>query len=137
MPNHIHFLPFENLDQISRGKGIINHLIASRKVGAKALHSGITALPPRVPVPRHSHNTEEQVTVLRGRVAIWLDGEERICEEMDSTFISPGVEHEFVNVGEGTAYVMVIYGSVDVTRTFTSTGETVAIGSDGDQFLNR
>jgi hypothetical protein len=45
------------------------------------------------------------------------------------------VEHEIVNVGEETAYVLVVYGSPDVDRTFAATGETVAIGSDGDRFV--
>lgn len=52
----------------------------------------------------------------------------------DSTYISAGVEHELVNVGEDTALVLVVYGSPDVDRTFAATGETVAIGSDGDRF---
>jgi quercetin dioxygenase-like cupin family protein len=109
--------------------------IASKKVGARAMHTGISKLPIGVTAPRHSHNAEEQVTVLEGSVKIVLDGSERVCGRFDSTFISAGVEHEIVNVGDVTAYVLVVYGSPDVDRTFAATGETVAIGSDADRFV--
>jgi nucleoside-diphosphate-sugar epimerase/quercetin dioxygenase-like cupin family protein len=134
MSQHVHFLPFASLPEVPRGKGIVNYLIASKKVGALAMHTGISKLPVGIPVPRHSHSSEEQVTVLEGRVRIRLGGQEQICERFDSTFISPGVEHELVNVGDDTAYVLVVYGSPDVNRTFAATGETVGIGSEGDTF---
>jgi quercetin dioxygenase-like cupin family protein len=135
MDKHLHFLPFASLPEVPRGKGIVNHLIASKKLGAHVIHTGISKLPVGVPVPRHSHNAEEQVTVLEGTVKIRLDDREQVCQRFDSTFISAGVEHELVNVGTDTAYVLVVYGSADVNRTFAATGETVGIGSDGDRFI--
>jgi len=134
MDTFAHFLPFQALQKISRGNGIVNHLIASRKLGARAIHTGISELPVGVAAPRHSHNAEEQVTVLEGRVQITLNGQTQICGRFDSTFIAAGVEHELVNVGDETAFVLVVYGSPDVNRTFAATGETVVIGSDADQF---
>jgi quercetin dioxygenase-like cupin family protein len=134
MDTYAHFLPFHALQKISRGNGIVNHLIASRKVGARTFHTGISELPAGVPAPRHSHNAEEQVTVLEGTVKIKLGDREQICGRFDSTFIAAGVEHELVNVGKGTAFVLVVYGSPDVNRTFAATGQTVAIGSESDQF---
>jgi quercetin dioxygenase-like cupin family protein len=134
MTQHVNFLPFASLPAISRGNGIVNYLIATRKVGAHAMHTGISELPVGVAAPRHSHNSEEQVTVLEGRVKITLGDKELICERFDSTFISPGVEHELIAIGDSTAYVLVVYGSPDVTRTFAATGETVGIGSEGDRF---
>jgi quercetin dioxygenase-like cupin family protein len=135
MKKQLHFLPFDSLPAIPRGNGIVNYLIASKKVGARAIHTGISELPVGVTAPRHSHNAEEQVTVLEGTVKITLDDREQVCRRFDSTFISAGVEHEIVNVGEEMAYVLVVYGSPDVDRTFAATGETVAIGSDGDRFV--
>jgi quercetin dioxygenase-like cupin family protein len=99
------------------------------------MHTGISKLPVGVTAPRHSHNAEEQVTVLEGTVKIMLGDHEQICRRLDSTFISAGVEHKLVNVGDDTAYVLVVYGSPDVNRTFAATGKTVAIGSDGDRFV--
>lgn len=135
MGKQVHFLPFDTLPGVPRGNGIVNYLIATRKVGARAMHTGISMLPVNVTAPRHSHNAEEQVTVLEGKVKISLDGREQVCGRFDSTFISAGVEHEIVNVGDQTAYVLVVYGSPDVNRTFAATGETVAIGSEGDRFV--
>lgn len=135
MSKQIHFLPFGSLPAIPRGNGIVNYLIATRKVGARAIHTGISLLPVGATAPRHSHNAEEQVTVLEGTVKITLGDREQVCHRFDSTFISAGVEHEIVNAGEETAYVLVVYGSPDVDRTFAATGETVAIGSDGDRFV--
>jgi len=134
MGKQVHFLPFASLPEVARGNGIVNYLIATKKVGARAVHTGISKLPVGVAAPRHSHNAEEQVTVLEGTVKIKLDDREQVCGRFDSTFISAGVEHEIVNVGDDTAYVLVVYGSPDVDRTFAATGETVAIGSDGDRF---
>lgn len=134
MDNFAHFLPFTALQKISRGNGIVNHLIASRKLGARAIHTGISELPVGIAAPRHSHNAEEQVTVLEGKVQITLGDRTLVCGRFDSTFIAAGVEHELVNVGDETAFVLVVYGSPDVNRTFAATGETVAIGSDADQF---
>ena len=89
----MHFLPFSSLPEVPRGKGIVNYLIASKKVGARAIHTGISKLPVGVPVPRHSHNSEEQVTVLEGTEKILLDDHEEVCRRFDSTFISADVEH--------------------------------------------
>jgi quercetin dioxygenase-like cupin family protein len=136
MDTFAHFLPFDSLEKISRGNGIVNHLIASRKLGARAIHTGISELPVGVPAPRHAHNAEEQVTVLEGKVKITLGDREQICGRYDSTFIAAGVEHELVNVGDQTAFVFVVYGSPDVTRTFADNGQTVVIGSDGDRFTS-
>jgi quercetin dioxygenase-like cupin family protein len=134
MSKQVHFLPFDSLPAVPRGNGIVNYLIATKKVGARAIHTGISELPVGVTAPRHSHNAEEQVTVLEGTVKIALDGQEKVCGRFDSTFISAGVEHEIVNVGDDTAYVLVVYGSPDVNRTFAATGQTVSIGSEGDRF---
>lgn len=134
MSTQQHFLPFAALPAFARGNGIVNYVIASKHLGARAIHTGISELPVGIPAPRHSHNAEEQVTVLEGTVKITLGDREQICGRFDSTFIAAGVEHELVNVGEGTAFVLVVYGTPDVTRTFAATGETVAIGSDDDQF---
>ncbi len=136
MSDHAYFLPFDTLPKVSRGNGIVNYPIAGRKQGARAMHTGITMLPVGVPAPPHVHNAEEQVTVLEGRVKIRLGEREQVCDRLDSTFIAAGVEYELVNVGDAPAWVLVVYGTPDVTRTFVATGETVAIGSDADRFTN-
>ena len=134
----IEHLIFSDLPKISRGLGIVNHLIASKKIGAGNIHSGITFLPRKTSVPSHSHNTEEQVTILKGTLKIILNGDQEvICKRYDSTFISSNVQHELINETEEEVHALIIYGSVNVTRTFTDTGETVEVGSSKDIFSGR
>jgi len=138
MQNIIRHLPFSEVQKVERGRGIINYLIASKKIGACSIHSGITFIPPKTSVPEHTHNTEEQVTILKGSMKIILNGnKEVICNSYDSTFISPNVRHELINDTDEEVHALIIYGSADVTRTFTETGETVEIGSENDTFSNK
>jgi len=138
MKTFINHLPFPEVPRISRGLGIVNHLIACKKIGARNIHSGITFIPPKTSVPDHSHNTEEQVTIIKGALKIILNGDQEvICNTYDSTFISSNVKHELINDTDEEVHALIIYGSVDVTRTFTETGETVKIGSDKDNFTGK
>ena len=83
MNKKINHLKFNELPVYERGRGIKNHLIASKQIGANSLHSGITFMPPMTSVPAHSHNAEEQVTVLEGTLRIVLNGgsKELICNK--------------------------------------------------------
>ena len=138
MKTVIEHLLFAELPKISRGLGIVNHLIASKKIGAGNIHSGITFMPPKTSVPSHSHNTEEQVTILKGTLKIILNGDQDvICKSYDSTFISSNVQHELINETEEEVHALIIYGSADVTRTFTENGETVEVGSSDDIFSGK
>jgi len=138
MKNIVEHLPYSEIKKVSRGRGIINHPIASKTIGARNFHSGITFVPPNTSVPEHFHNTEEQVTVLKGTMKIILNGnQEVICNSYDSTFISSNVRHELINNTDDEVHALIIYGSADVTRTFTETGETVEIGSENDTFTDK
>lgn len=134
MASQIHHLPFATLPAVKRNDEIVNFVIAGPKLQTRNIKSGITRMRAGSVVPRHSHNCEEQVTVLEGRVRFVLGDKVVECGRYDSTYISAGVEHEFTNVGSGDALVMVIYGASHVTRTFTDTGETVELGSERDTF---
>jgi quercetin dioxygenase-like cupin family protein len=134
MAAQIHHLPFAGLPGIKRSDEIVNFVIAGPKQGTRNIKSGITRMKPGSSVPRHSHNCEEQVTVLEGRLRLVLGEKVVECGRYDSTYISAGVQHEFSNIGDGEALVMVIYGTSHPTRTFTDTGETVEVGSERDTF---
>jgi len=134
MAAQIHHLPFASLPAVKRNDEIVNFVIAGPKQQTRNIKSGITRMRQGSVVPRHSHNCEEQVTVLEGRVKFVLGDKVVECGRYDSTYISAGVQHEFSNVGEGDALVMVIYGASHVTRTFSDTGETVDLGSERDTF---
>ena len=92
-------------------------------------------MPAHTVVPAHTHNAEEQVTILKGSLKIVLDGDKEVhCGVYDSTFISSGVRHELINEKDEEVHALITYGSSNVTRTFSDTGETVEIGSDKDRF---
>ena len=138
MKKVIHHLPFSMIPKISRGNGIVNHLIASKNIGASNIHSGITVIPPKTSVPAHSHNTEEQVTILKGTLKIILNGKKEInCNKYDSTFCPSNTQHELINETDEEVHAIIIYGSVDVNRTFSKTGLTVLIGSKEDNFTDK
>ena len=138
MKKIVHHLPFSKIPKISRGNGIVNHLIASKNIGASKIHSGITVIPPQTSVPAHSHNTEEQVTILKGTLKIILNGEKEVnCNRYDSTFITSNIQHELINETDEEVHAIIIYGSVDVNRTFSKTGLTVLIGSKEDNFTDK
>ncbi len=134
MQTQIHHLPFNELPAIKRSDGIVNYVIAGPKQGTRNVKAGITRMKAGTSVPRHSHNAEEVVTVLEGRLRLTLGDRVVECGQYDSTYISAGVQHEFCNIGVGEALVMVVYGASHVTRTFSSTGETVDVGSERDTF---
>ena len=130
----IHHLLFDKLKGIQRGQGIVNFPIVHSKLGALNIKSGITHVPVGAVVSGHYHDSEEQVTVLEGRLRLTLGGKVVECGPYDSTFITAGVPHEFTAIGDKPAVCMVIYGGSNTKRTFTSTGETVEIGSERDRF---
>jgi quercetin dioxygenase-like cupin family protein len=130
----IHHLRFNDLKGVQRGQDIVNYPVVHSKLGALNLKSGITRIPVGAVVSRHYHDSEEQVTVLEGRLRLKLGDQIVECGPYDSTFITAGVPHEFTAIGDKPAVCMVIYGGSNTKRTFTETGETVEIGSERDRF---
>ena len=130
----IHHLPFAGLPAIKRSDEIVNYVIAGPQQGTRNIKSGITRLRASSVVPPHTHNCEEQATVLEGKIRFVIGDKTVDCGPYDSTYISGGVNHEFSNIGDTDALVMVIYGASKVLRTFTETGETVVLGSERDTF---
>jgi quercetin dioxygenase-like cupin family protein len=59
--------------------------------------------------PPHRRGVEEYVAVEKGRLRVFLGGEEHLLEEGDTVYFEADVTHRFDNAGEGEcSYYLVI-----------------------------
>ena len=61
-----HILKIDSLPVVDRGNGIQTIPLVTKELGSKHLTTGITRFPVGAKVPMHSHNCDEQVTILEG-----------------------------------------------------------------------
>ena len=129
-----HVLRIDSLPVIDRGNGIQSIPLVTKALGSNHITTGITRLPVGADVPMHSHNCDEQVTILEGEAEADIDGQHhRRLHAFDTTLVPANQPHRFVNVGTTPLAILWIYTATEVTRTFAETGETVAHLSEYDQ----
>ena len=126
-------IKIEDAPVFARGNGVETTLLvgAERCEGAR-ITTGITRFPAGQKVPMHSHNCDEQVTLLEGEAQVEMDGELTPVGKYDTTYIPAGKSHRFVNTGDGPLTILWVYDTDAVTRTFTETGKTVEHLSGSD-----
>ena len=69
-----HILRIDSLPVVDRGNGIQTIPLVTKEIGSMHITSGITRFPVGAKVPLHSHNCDEQVTILEGQAEAELDG---------------------------------------------------------------
>ena len=121
-------LPFQ------RGDGVITTpLISPNTRPGAAFTTGLTSFPVGRAAPMHSHNCDEQVTILEGLAEVVVEDRRMVLGPMDTTYIPANHSHCFNNVGQQRLVILWIYASDHVTRTFSETGLTVDHLSQGDK----
>jgi len=109
---------------IDRGNGIRSIPLVGEETGSERLLTGYTIVPPGGKIPFHTHSSEECIVVLEGDAAVDVDGRRTRLRPLDATYVSGGVEHRFVNLGQTDVRILWIYSDIHITRTFTESGET-------------
>lgn len=117
---------FDEQDVVARGGGIESVRLTPEPLDDQGFVMGVTTFPPGTSIRLHSHNTIEQVTVVEGEGIAVINGEELPAKPFDTTQVSPGDLHRFINTGTEQMRILWVYGNTHVTRTFADTGETVS-----------
>lgn len=127
-------LQVKDVPPFQRGDGVITTpLITPKTRPGAAFTTGMTSFPVGRAAPMHSHNCDEQVTILEGQAEVVVEGRKMILGPLDTTYIPANHSHCFNNVGAGRLVILWIYASDHVTRTFSATGVTVEHLSLGDK----
>jgi quercetin dioxygenase-like cupin family protein len=122
--------------EIDRGGGITTIPLITRHSDPSALlTTGVSTYPKGTGAPLHTHNCDEQVTLLEGAGEVEIEGVVTPLQRYDSTYIPAGRVHAFRNTADVPMTILWIYPTQRVTRTLAATGDTVEHLSDEDSMV--
>ena len=110
---------------IDRGNGICSIPLVGGDTGADRLLAGMTVLPPGASIPLHTHSSEEFILILEGDGICETEEDSHRLGPLDATYVPAGIQHRFLNVGDGPMRILWVYTDVDTTRTLVASGETL------------
>lgn len=112
--------------KIDRGGGILTTPLVTHHGAPEAkFTTGMSVYPNGKGAPLHTHNCDEQVTLLEGVGEVEIDGVVTPLVPYDSTYIEAGKVHAFRNTGEAPMRILWIYSASRVSRTFAGSDEEV------------
>jgi HTH-type transcriptional repressor of puuD len=122
------------IELFDRGTGVKTiPLVGKWNSQGNKITTGITIFEPGTALPLHTHNVEESVMVLEGQATAVIGDDHFELVADDVTWVPTGVEHCFINRGQGQMRIYWVYGGRDVTRTIVATGETFEHLSEKDR----
>ena len=126
MRDDVTILKIDSVNVLERGGGIKTWpLIVHQRTPNAQFTTGMSAFPKGQGAPMHSHNCDEQVTMLEGVGEVEVDGKVTPLKQYDTTYIPANKPHCFRNTGDKPMRILWIYAANVVTRTFADTGKTV------------
>ncbi len=120
-----HILHADDVEWIERGNGIASGPLFGGHTNGAKFATGMTRFPPGGAIVLHSHNVDESVTVIEGSGRAEIDGQEFEVSVYTTTYVPAGVNHRFINTGDGPMRIFWVYAGTEVMRTIAATGETV------------
>ncbi|MCZ6679928.1 MAG: cupin domain-containing protein [Candidatus Poribacteria bacterium] len=133
MSEDAHIIRYDEVTVIDHGTGVTAIPLAGKGLGSTTLTNGVTGFEPGAAIALHYHNCDESVTILEGEACCEVDGEVFEMKALDTAFVPAGVPHRFWNASDQPMKILWTYASVNITRTFVDTGETVEHLSAGDR----
>lgn len=120
-----HVLRYRELPVVDWGNGVTAQLLVGTALGAEGLTSGITSFEPGSALPVHTHNCDEQVSVIEGSAVAEVGDESFALTPFDTTFVPAGIPHRYINAGQTVMRILWSYPHSHVTRTLTASGQTI------------
>ncbi|AEX86257.1 cupin [Marinitoga sp. 1135] len=82
-------------------KGAHKRVLIGNKLGAPNFVMRLFTIEKGGFTPKHTHNWEHEVFVVKGKLEVFNGEETVIAEEGDFVFVPPNVEHQFKNINDG------------------------------------